>query len=77
MRSMLGARIVFNNQCSTIECTIRDFSSAGAKLLVSSAVPFPQEFDLVVPKKGRAYRARLVWRGPEACGVCFVRHPEP
>jgi hypothetical protein len=71
-RSIFGARIVFNNRCSTVECTVRDFSAQGARLLISSHVTIPDEFVLEIPKKGREYRSRLVWRMPSAVGIRFI-----
>jgi hypothetical protein len=72
IRSILAARIVFNRQCSTIECAVRDISATGARLLVSPHVAIPDEFHVEVPRKARTFRARLVWRRGEACGVRFV-----
>jgi len=39
--TLKGARIVFNAGRSTIDCTVRNLSSKGAKLQVSSAWAFP------------------------------------
>jgi PilZ domain len=72
IRSILAARIVFNRRCSTIECAVRDISATGARLLVSPHVAIPDEFHVEVPKKARTFRARLIWRRGEACGVRFV-----
>jgi PilZ domain len=71
-RTLLGARIVFNNRHSTVDCTVRDLSAIGAKVLVSPHVPVPDEFDLHIPQKRRKHRARIMWRDAEACGVRFV-----
>jgi hypothetical protein len=72
LRSVFGARIIFNNASSSVECTVRDFSAKGAKLLVSPHVTVPNEFELDVPKKGRKYRARLMWQREGSCGVQFL-----
>jgi hypothetical protein len=72
IRSILGARIVFNRQCSAIECTVRDLSHMGAKLVVSPHAAIPDEFDLDIPKKARTYRSRLMWRQAGTCGVRFI-----
>lgn len=73
VRTMLGAQIVFNNKNSTIECQIRNISSTGARLILSESLTLPQEFDIVVPQKGKTYRARLRWRTPEGAGIEFIQ----
>jgi len=72
VKAMLGARIVFNNGNSTIDCLIRNISRIGAKLALSSSVSLPEEFDIDVPQKGKVYRARLCWREADAAGIEFV-----
>lgn len=72
VRTLLGAQIVFNHQNSTLDCQIRNISSDGAKLIVSSMVALPEEFSLSIPQKGRAYRARLRWRIDDTAGVEFL-----
>ena len=72
VRAFLRARIIFNNQHPSIECTIKNISSKGAKIVLSEALAIPSEFTLDVPQKGRTYRARMVWRGAGAVGVQFL-----
>ena len=70
-RSLLNGRIVFNNRCSVIECTIRDISETGAKILFSHPTPIPAEFELDIPSKGPPVRARVMWSNGKECGVLF------
>lgn len=72
VRALLGAQIVFNNQNSTLDCQVRNISSDGAKLILSSTVALPEEFHLNIPQKGRTFRARLRWRIDETAGVEFL-----
>lgn len=72
VRSFLRARIIFNNNSSTIDCTVKNISAAGAKLEVSNTLSIPDAFDLEVPQKGRTYRARMSWRDEKAIGVEFI-----
>jgi PilZ domain len=71
-RAILGAHIIFNNRNSTIDCQIRNISRVGAKLVLSSSVSLPDEFDIDVPQKGKVYRARLCWRDETSAGIEFV-----
>ena len=72
VRALLRARIIFNNQNSTIDCTIKNISTSGAKIDLGNSASVPAEFDLEVPQRGRTYRARIVWRDASALGVTFV-----
>jgi hypothetical protein len=73
VRTILGAQIVFNNRNSTLECQVRNISSAGAKLVLSESVTLPEEFEIHIPQKGRTFRARLRWRTPDGAGIEFLR----
>src|SRR5215469_14284121 len=43
-RCLNGAKIVFNNNSSVIDCVVRDLSPQGARLLVASLVGIPDRF---------------------------------
>ena len=68
-RSFLGGKIIFNNRNSSLDCLVRNVSAQGARLIVSEALVVPEEFELVIPQKGRSYRALLKWRSATECGV--------
>ena len=72
VRAFLRARILFNNNNSSIDCTVKNISASGAKIEISSVLSVPNEFDLEVPQKGRTYRAKLMWRDANFVGVQFV-----
>ena len=71
LRSLIAARIVFNNGQSTFECLIRDLSESGAKLAISALAPVPDTFDLIIPRDNRIHRARAMWRRANELGVRF------
>ena len=72
VRSFLRARIVFNNNNTSIECTIKNFSAGGAKIELGNTMSIPETFDLEIPQKGRRHRAKLSWRNETAIGVEFI-----
>ena len=72
VRSLLRARILFNNNNSTIDCIVKNFSTCGAKIELDNTMSIPDFFDLEVPQRGRTYRAKLSWRDKQAIGVEFV-----
>ncbi|HEV7277210.1 MAG TPA: PilZ domain-containing protein [Devosiaceae bacterium] len=68
-RTLKGARIVFNGGRSTIDCTVRNLSVAGAKLDVASVVGVPDSFDLAMGDELRP--CRIIWRTSGQMGVEF------
>ena len=72
IRCLLRAQIIFNNRMSTVDCTIKNISETGAKLVLANTLSVPNEFELHIPQKGRSYRARMIWRDTESLGVEFV-----
>ena len=74
-RSFLKGQIVFNNRMSTMDCLVRDISPTGAKLMLAEGLAIPDMFELVIPQKGKTFRARLSWRRGDEIGVAFSRKP--
>ena len=72
VRSFLRARIVFNNNNSTVDCIIKNISPNGAKIELSNTTTVPGEFTLDIPAKGQTVRARIMWRDLGAIGVQFI-----
>lgn len=75
VRTLIGARAIFNNGNSSIDCQIRNLSSTGAKLTVSESVGLPQSFLLEIPSKHKSYRSEIRWRSHNSVGVEFVDSP--
>jgi hypothetical protein len=73
-RTLLQARIEFNNGSTTVECTVRDLSEFGARLQVPQSAVVPPNFVLFVPKHGRRYHAQLRWHRDGYIGAAFEAH---
>jgi hypothetical protein len=69
--TLKGGRIAFNAGRSTVDCTVRNLSNKGAKLLVNSVVGIPDTFDLVLADHSRQ-ACRVIWRSLKELGVAFV-----
>ena len=69
VRSLLSAQVIFNKGASTFDCIVRNISADGARLEIADSMALPAEFELDIPHKGRAFRARIVWRGDNLVGV--------
>jgi hypothetical protein len=70
-RVLKSGSIRFNAGSSTIDCTVRDLSSAGGSLKVASPVGIPADFHLAIAGDG-VPRCRVVWRAKDRLGVRFV-----
>lgn len=69
-RTLKSGKIVFNGGKSVIDCTIRDLSPAGARLLVASIVGIPDRFTLETGGEGH-FACSVVWRKASGLGVAF------
>jgi len=70
--TLKGGKIVFNAGRSTIDCTVRNLSSTGAKLNVNSVVGIPETFDLILDGHSKQ-PCRVKWRRLKEIGVEFRR----
>jgi PilZ domain len=75
-RTLKRARVVFADR-STIDCTIRDISKGGARLVFGTAFELPETFRLIIVTSSTIVPVRLQWqRGMEA-GIAFTGPEEP
>ncbi len=80
LRSLLTGAIVFDDKC-TMDCTVRNISAYGAKVVLADAFRLPQAFTLRIPHHDQAHRATVVWRKGDAAGLALsdvqdTAHPE-
>ena len=68
-RTYLGGEIVSTEGNGEANCVAQSLSKTGARLRLSGTVP--TEIDPTIPRERVAYRARLVWRKGDECGVAF------
>jgi len=71
-RTCLGGTIAFNRRKSTMDCQVRNFSTVGARVAFTNAAAVPDQFDLMIARKERSFKARMVWRGVNEAGVAFL-----
>jgi hypothetical protein len=75
LRSFLGGSVSYANGRSKHECLVRNLSSRGAKLVFGYAVTLPSEFDLVIHKQRRSFRAKVKWCRALEVGVRLAPIP--
>jgi PilZ domain len=68
-RVLKAGKIEFGG--GAIDCTVRNLSSSGAALGVTSPVGIPEKFTLIVPGDGLHLPCRVVWRNISRIGVTF------
>ncbi|HET6161102.1 MAG TPA: hypothetical protein VFE34_22340 [Dongiaceae bacterium] len=67
-----GARIVFSDRKSTLDCRIRDLTNDGARLDFSTPQLLPHKFDLHMA--GRPVRhCALCWARGSVAGIRFLQ----
>jgi hypothetical protein len=78
-RVIYSGVIAFNARQSTMDCVVRNFSDNGAKVEFENAALLPDEINLVIARKSRAFSAKIIWRQPNAAGVAFqpLRRNDP
>ena len=68
LRSLLTGTIVFDDKC-TMDCTVRNISAFGARVVLADAFRLPDTFNLRIPHHDQTHRARTVWRKGDAAGL--------
>ena len=69
--TLKGGKIAFHGGRSTIDCTVRNLSSGGAKLKVASVLGIPNDFELMMSDNVQQH-CRVVWRKVNEVGVAFT-----
>jgi hypothetical protein len=70
MRALKSARIVFNNRCSVLDCTVRNLSEIGCCLRFGDLIGVPDSFDLEIG--ATKHRCQVIWRKDNRVGVQFA-----
>ena len=70
-RTFWKGTILFPGGLRSTECTVRNFSGAGARLDCGGVNDVPDHFQLKIPQKGEAFDCVVIWRRPPEIGVAF------
>lgn len=71
-RVLKGAKLVNMNNWSLVDCTIRDISETGARLICGDQIAVANLFRFFVPTDNTIQDARVVWRRGELVGIEFI-----
>ncbi len=74
-RVLKVGKIVFADGMRVIDCTIRNMSEEGARLLISNSIGVPDSFLLFEKSTGMLYPTSVAWRQSNSIGVKFDGAP--
>ncbi len=72
-----GGVAAINEPGSTIDCVVRNLSEHGACVEFDSATKLPEEISLAIPRKGRSFLSRMIWRRANKVGLAFRNMTAP
>lgn len=64
--------ILVGAELSAIKCQIRNISTIGVRLAVTTTEMVPEEFLLKISNSAKTFRCRLIWRSKTELGAEFV-----
>jgi hypothetical protein len=71
-RTLLEGHIIYNNRLSRMECTVRDLSETGARIVFEQPVKVPAQFELHIPKRKLVRHAQVMWYDGQNHGIMFL-----
>ncbi len=71
-RVLKDGKIVFNSNSSIIDCTIRDMSETGARIICDHPEGVPDECRLVTLRDNMIRDVRVMWRRGDKLGIRFT-----
>ncbi len=70
-RALKAAKVVLSDW-TAIDCTLRDVSDKGARLVFAGATSLPEEFRLIIVAAETVRPVRLLWQRGLSAGVAFA-----
>ncbi|AYG67174.1 MULTISPECIES: PilZ domain-containing protein [unclassified Rhizobium] len=70
-RTLLGAKIIFNDGRSVFDCIVKNLSDTGAMIQIENPLAAPNAFNLQFPDD-RLLPCEVRWRKINSIGVEFV-----
>jgi hypothetical protein len=72
VRTFLTGKLVHGDGAFSVDCTVRDISEGGAKVMLIQNQSLPPSVFLVVVKYCTAYQSEIVWANFPARGLKFL-----
>ena len=71
-RVLKRGKALLHNHTTLFDCTIRDQSIGGARLIMAHAISLPREFKLFNVSDNETRDVRVVWRHGDEVGVEYL-----
>ena len=71
-RVLKGAKIVSMDKWSVVDCTIRDLSTTGARIICGDQAAVANEFRFMIPSENTICTAKVIWRREDMLGIVFT-----
>ena len=68
---LYGGVAEINERGSTMNCVVRNISAGGACVEFDQNARLPEEMNLTIPRKGRSFLTKLIWRQANKVGLAF------
>ena len=65
-RTLLGGIVVFGEDACVFDCSIRNLSESGAKIVCAKGIQLPANFHLIIVRDRVLCEAQLSWRQDDA-----------
>jgi PilZ domain len=72
LRVLKGCKIVAMDRWSIVDCTVRDLSETGAKLICKDPASVADEIRFLLPAENTIRNARVMWRREDMLGIEFT-----
>ena len=71
-RVLKGAKIVGFNNWTLVDCTVRDLSASGARIICKDQLAVQNEFRFLILADNTICNAKVVWRRGDELGIAFT-----
>ena len=71
-RVLKSGKIISMDKWSVVDCTIRDISTTGARIICGDQAAIANEFRFLIPSENTICTARVVWRRDNMLGIVFT-----
>lgn len=71
-RVLKTAKIYRMNGAHAVDCTVRDMSDTGARIVVKDQMALPNDLKFVMPLDDFMRTGRVIWRRGDLAGVLFI-----
>jgi PilZ domain len=76
LRVLKSAKIIYNFSQSVMDCTVRDMSGTGAKIICANNHLLPDDIRIVFMQDNTIRDAKVMWRRGEQIGIKFTSDPQ-